>query len=94
VQALSLDRAEGQPCDEARFASLSVMVWRDATITAEALASRFSNKLGSPTATRAFDRDEIAYRWRTPYGTTVDLTEGFAGDWRHWLQLRTSKVDK
>ena len=93
-QALSLDRAEGQPCDEAGFASLSMMVWRNATVTAEALAGRFSNKLGSPTVTRAFDQEEIAYRWRTPYGTTVDLTEGLAGDWRHWLRLRTAKFDK
>ena len=92
-QTLSLDRAQGQPCEEAGFASLSMMVWRNATVTAEALASRFSNKLGSPVVTRAFDRDEIAYRWRTPYGTTVDLTEGLAGDWRHWLRLRIAKSD-
>lgn len=93
-QTLSLDRAEGQPCDQAGFASLSMMVWRNASVTAEALVSRFSEKLGSPVVTRAFDRDEIAYRWRTRYGTTVDLMEGLAGDWRHWLRLRTAKVDK
>lgn len=93
-QTLSLHKAKGQPCDQARFASLSMMVWRNASVTAEALVSRFSDKLGSPVVTRAFDRDEIAYRWRTRYGTTVELTEGLAGDWRHWLRLVTSKRDK
>ncbi len=93
-QALSLDRAEGQPCDEAAFASLSMMVWRNATVTAEALAGRLSSRMGSAVVTRAFDRNEIAYRWHTPYETTVDLTEGLAGDWQRWLRLRISKSDR
>jgi hypothetical protein len=93
-QTLSLDHEEGQRCDEAGFVSLSMMVWRNASVTAEALVSRFSDKLGSPVVTRAFDRDEIAYQWRTQHGTTVDLVEGLAGDWRHWLRLRMSKLDK
>ncbi len=92
-QALSLDREEGQTCDWSGFASLSMTVWRNASVTAEALASRLGDKLGSPVITRAFDRDEIAYRWRTPYETTVDLMEGLAGDWRHWFRLRTAKFD-
>lgn len=93
-QSLSLDQAEGQPCDEAGFVSLSMMVWRNASVTAEALVSRFSDTLGSPVVTRAFDRDEIAYQWRTQHGTTVDLVEGLAGEWRHWLRLRMSKLEK
>lgn len=89
-QMLALHHAEGQPCDEAGFAALSMMVWRRGPVTAEALVSRFSDRLGSPVVTRTFDPDRIDYQWRTKYGITVDLLEGLTGDWRHWLKLRAS----
>ena len=93
-QMLALDHTEGQPCDEAGFASLSMRVWQRAPVTSEALVSRISDKLGSPMVTRAFDRDEIAYQWRTQHGTTVELLEGLTGDWRHWRAALKQIEDK
>lgn len=92
-QVLTLSRAEGRPCEDAEFAGLSMMVWLRGPVAAEALVGRISAKLGDPVVTRVFDADEIAYQWRTPHGTTVNLLEGLAGDSRHWLRLRTSKQD-
>ena len=92
-QTLFLDQDEGQPCAEARFSGLSMRVWQRAPVTAEALVTRISAKLGSPAVARAFDRDGITYWWRTAHGTTVELFEGLTGDWRHWLTLRAAKSD-
>ncbi len=93
-QTLILSHAEGQPCDETGFVSLSMMVWQRAPVTAEALVSRIIDKLGSPIVTRAFDQDRVSYHWRTQHGTTVELLEGLTGEWRHWLRLHISKSEK
>lgn len=92
-QTLLLERAEGQPCSEARFSWFSMRVWQRAPVTAEALVTRIDARLGSPAVARVFDRDGITYRWRTAHGTTVELFEGLRGDWQHWLTLRAWRSD-
>jgi len=87
-QTLSLEQDEGRPCSQARFSRLSMRVWQRAPVTAEALVTRISAKVGSPAVTRVFDQDGITYQWQTAHGTTVELFEGLTGDWQHWLALR------
>ena len=87
-QSLLLDRPDGAPCEQARFSWLSMRIWHREPVTARALAARLEGRLGAPTLSRDFDRNTVKYRWTTPRGVAVELTEDLSSAGRYWLGLR------
>ena len=85
---LYLDRPEGRRCEDAVVSSLSLQAWRRGPVTAAALVTRIGARLGAPAVSRQFDRDEVAYRWRTAHGLTVEVVEGLSGGMEQVLRVR------
>ncbi len=87
--SLRLERPDGGPCEQARFAWLSMRIWQREPVTAGALEARLGTRLGAPTLSRDFDRNTVTYRWTTAGGIPVELTEDLSPAGRYWLGLRT-----
>ena len=85
---LILERGENAPCAQARFSWMSMRVWQHEPVTAGDLAKRLDAKLGPAAVSRDFEHSSATYRWATPYGTSVELSETLSGDGVHWLGLR------
>ncbi len=92
-RSLMLEVPRGEPCAAARFSWLSMRIWQREPVTAAALAHRIEARLGAPVLTRDFDRNAVAYRWPTPHGTVVELTEDMSATGRFWLSLRAWRPD-
>ncbi len=86
--SLRLERPDGAPCEQARFAWLSVRIWQREPVTAAAVAGRLDARMGAATLSRDFDRNAVRYRWTTAGGIAVELTEDLSAAGRHWLGLR------
>ncbi|GEM_PF-3609265 len=87
--SLLLERQDEEPCEAIRFSWLSMRIWQSESVTAAAMVERIEAGLGAPTLARDFNRNAVTYRWPTPHGTVVELTEDLSATGHHWLSLRT-----
>lgn len=86
--SLRLERPDGGPCEQARFAWLSMRIWQREPVLAGALEARLSTRLGTPILSRDFDRNTVTYRWTTARDIAVELTEDLSPAGHYWLGLR------
>lgn len=86
--SLRLDRSGGAPCEQARFAWLSMRIWQREPVTAGALVARLDARLGASILSRDFDRNTVTYRWTTARGIAVEMTEDLSLAGHYWLGLR------
>ena len=92
AHSLVLERPNDTPCEQSRFSWFSVRIWQHEPVMAAALVKRIDAKVGAAETSRDFEADSIKYRWTTPHGSAVELSENLSASGRHWLSLRAWRL--